>query len=94
VTAGSTLTAGHTPGECECMTCGYPCLRPEGHATWCALASASSPATTTAPAGWVGAGELGAAGHLQPVDGGQTTGRFINEKEAGAGTPTSLTPAG
>jgi hypothetical protein len=26
---------GHDPGECECITCGYPCLRPDGHAEWC-----------------------------------------------------------
>jgi len=23
----------------ECLTCGYPALRPTGHATWCAAVS-------------------------------------------------------
>lgn len=59
----------HYPGVCECPTCGHPCLRPEGHASWCsAIASAS--VLSPDPIGLPGTDADGAAAvHAGPDDG-------------------------
>ena len=93
----------HVPGVCECMTCGYPCLRPEGHAPWCPAAAMTSPSHGPAAVvegeaiGVAGPRDTGMVGEVRPNVGSSASGRPATpttNKRATARTVTLQNNAG